>query len=67
MSWPGLVVIKCSTTIIGNVASAEIYKHLEIINERLYLKKRSPYYFQIQGQTAITGRQYYYLCFFIQG
>ena len=51
---PGLVEIKCPATFIGKVSSAENYKQLEIINEQLYLKKASPYYFQIQGQLAVT-------------
>ena len=33
-------------------------KHLEIINEQPYLNKTSPYYFEIQGQLVVTGRQY---------
>ena len=45
-------------TFIGTFPSAGNYKHLEIINEQPYLKKASPYYFQIQGQLAVTGRQY---------
>ena len=55
---PGLVEIKCPATFIKKVPSAENYKHLEIINEQPYLKKASPYYFQIQGQLAVTGKQY---------
>ena len=55
---PGLVEIKSPATFIGKVSSAESYKHLEIINEQPYLKKASPYYFQMQGQLAVTGRQY---------
>ena len=43
---PELVEIKCSATFIGKVSSAENHKQLEIINEQLYLKKASPYYFQ---------------------
>ena len=54
----GLVEIKCPATFIGKVSSAENYKQLEIINEKPYLKKASPYYFQIQDQLAVTGRQY---------
>ena len=37
---PGLVEIKCPAAFIGKVPSAEIYKHLEIINEQPYLKKK---------------------------
>ena len=37
---PGLVGIKCPATIIGKVQSTENYKHLEIINEQPYLKKK---------------------------
>ena len=59
-----LVEIKCPATIIGKVPSAENYKHLEIINEQPYLKKTRPYYFQIQGQLAVTGRQYCYFFVF---
>ena len=55
---PGLVAIKCPATFIGKVPSAENYKHLEIINEQPYLKKASPYYFEIQGLLAVTGKQY---------
>ena len=55
---PGLVEIKCPATIIGKEPSAENYKHLEIINEQPYLNKTSPYYFEIQGQLVVTGRQY---------
>ena len=54
----GLVAIKCPATFIGKVPSAENYKHFEIINEQPYLKKSIPYYFQIQGQLAVTSRQY---------
>ena len=50
--------VKMPSTFIGKVPSAENYKHLEMINEKPYLKKASPYYFQIQGRLAVTGRQY---------
>ena len=53
---PGLVEIKCPATIIGKVLSTENYKHLQI-NDQPYLKtKNKPYYFQNQGQLAVTGR-----------
>ena len=62
---PGLVeLVECPATVIANVPSAENYKHLEVINEQPYLKKTSPYYFQIQGQLAVTGRQYCYFFVF---
>ena len=56
--------IKCAAIFIGKVPSVENYKHLEIINEQPYLTKTSPYYFKIQGQLEVTGRQYYDLFVF---
>ena len=54
-----LVEIKCPATLIGKIPSIENYsKHIEKDGEKLKLKSTSPYYSQIQGQLAATGRLY---------
>ena len=55
----GLVEIKCPATLIGKIPSIENYsKHIEKDGDKLQLKSTSPYYSQIQGQLAATGRLY---------
>ena len=55
----GLVEIKYPETLIGKIPSIENYsKHIEKDGDRLKLKSSSPYYGQIQGQFAATGRLY---------
>ena len=55
----GLVEIKCLSTLKGKIPSIENYsKHIEKDGNKLKLKSTSPYYSQIQGQLAATGRLY---------
>ena len=55
----GVVEIKCPTSIPrGESPSEENYKHLEKHNGIVTLKHSSEYYFQIQGQMAVTEREY---------
>ena len=54
----GLVEIKCPATLIGKVPSDTNYKHLEVVDGELCLKKSSEYYFQVQGQMAVIGVNY---------
>ena len=55
----GLVEIKCPATLIGKIPSIENYsKHIEKDGDKLKLKSTSPYYSQMQGQLAATGRLY---------
>ena len=55
---PGLVEIKCPASLIGKVPSIENYHHLELSDGQIKLKRNSEYYFQIQGQMAVTQRMY---------
>ena len=55
---PGLVEIKCPASFIGIVPSVENYHHLELSDGQIKLKRKSEYYFQIQGQMAVTERMY---------
>ena len=53
----GSVEIKCPATVIGKILSIENYnKHIQKDGDKLQLKSTSPYYSQIQGQLAATGR-----------
>ena len=54
----GLVEIKCPAGLIGKVPSIENCHHLELSDGQIKLKRNSEYYFQIQGQMAVTGRMY---------
>lgn len=56
----GICEIKCPPSIPSNRApSVKTYnKHLEIRDGRARLKKTSEYYYQIQGQMALTKRTY---------
>ena len=55
----GLVEVKCPATLIGKILSIENYnKHIEKDGDKLKLKSTSPYYSQMQGQLAATGRLY---------
>ena len=54
-----LVEIKCLATLIGKIPSIENYsKHIEKDGDKLKLKSTSPYYSQIQGKLAASGRLY---------
>ena len=56
---PGVVEIKCPASIpIGCSPCSNNYKHLEQYDNGNRLKKTSEYYFQIQGQMAVTKRLY---------
>ena len=54
----GLVEINCPFTLIGKKPSHENYKHLIKHGDASRLKKTSEYYYQIQGQMAVTRRSY---------
>ena len=55
----GVCEIKCPPSVPADKApSPKTYKHLEIREGHVRLKKSSEYYFQIQGQMAITKRSY---------
>ena len=55
----GVVKIKCLTSLVGKVPSIENYQHLELSDGQIKLKRNSEYYFQIQGQMAVTERTHY--------
>ena len=55
---PGLIEIKCPASLIGQIPSVNNYHHLEEIDGKIVLKHSSEYYFQVQGQMAITGLLY---------
>ena len=55
---PGLVEIKCPASLIGKVPQKDNYKHLEARECENKLRKSSEYYFQLQGQMAVTKRNY---------
>ena len=62
----GLVEIKCPAGLIGKVPSIENCHHLELSDGQIKLKRNSEYYFQIQGQMAVTGRMYgNFFCIFV--
>ena len=65
----GLVEIKCPASIIGKIPSTQNYEHIESREDgSLVLKHTSPYYYQIQGQMAITRRNFcYFFVFTFQG
>ena len=54
----GLVEIKCPYSIRGTTPSSSNLAYLEEIEGKTTLKKNSDYYYQIQGQMAVTGRAY---------
>ena len=55
---PGLVEIKCPSSLIGQKPSCENYKHIQETNGEVTLKRSSEYFYQIQGQLGVTGRSY---------
>ena len=54
----GLVEIKCPASLIGKVPFVENYHHLDFSDDQIKLKRKSEYYFQIQGQMAVTERMH---------
>ena len=54
----GLVEIKCPYSIKETIPSADNLDYLVEINDKVSLKKNSNYYFQIQGQMAVTETAY---------
>ena len=54
----GLVEIKCPYSIRDTTPSSSNLAYLEEIKGKTTLKKNSDYYYQIQGQMAVTGRAY---------
>lgn len=62
----GIVEIKCPQ-VAGNMspkdaARKKVVKFMDILNDKLHLKRTHNYYFQVQGQLHITKREY---CIFI--
>ena len=54
-----LVEGKCPATLIGKTPSIENYsQHIEKDGEKLKIKCTSPYYSEIEGQLAASGRLY---------
>ena len=51
----GLVGIKCPASINNQIPNPKNYHHIEEIDGELSLKKNSEYYYQIQGQMAVTN------------
>ncbi|XP_072029099.1 uncharacterized protein [Amphiura filiformis] len=54
----GLVEIKCPPSIAGCHPTPENYPHLIIINGKVTLNPKDPYYTQIQMQLGVTGRRW---------
>ena len=54
----GLVEVKCPYSVRDAVLFAENVKYLEMIGEKVVLKKNSNYYYQIQRRIGVTGRSY---------
>jgi hypothetical protein len=57
----GVVEIKCPSSIIDKVPTADNLSYLVLHNGKTVLKQNHAYYAQVQGQMAITHRS---LCYF---
>ena len=55
---PGIVEIKCPANLIGKLLSVENCNHLGLSDGQIKLKRNSEYYFQIQGQIAVTANSF---------
>ena len=54
----GLVEIKCPYSIRDTAPTDENLSYLQISDRKIQLKTNSEYYYQVQGQMAVTGRLY---------
>ena len=54
----GLVEIKCPYSIRDTAPTAENLSYLQTSDGKVQLKTNSEYYYQVQGQMAVTGRLY---------
>ena len=54
----GLVEIKCPGSLRNEIPTSDNYNHLKKVNKRDILNESSEYYCQIQGQMALTKRNY---------
>ncbi|XP_065679565.1 uncharacterized protein LOC124814931 [Hydra vulgaris] len=65
----GLLEIKSPASLIGQIPSTDNYKHIKMNkNQEIMLRKKSEYYYQVQGQMAITNKIYcYFFVFTFEG